>query len=140
VALSIAVAMSAVAEEVIVFALRAKSGADAHAKSLVSRVRLNHAGKPERFVDLELEANFQSAVTKALDAGQSLASPTPEDLLLLVGQPQLVCATRVLVQDRPALVFLAGGFKDSFEVSQSADRVARAAGEALTRVVRSKKR
>jgi hypothetical protein len=140
VALSIAVAMGAVAEEVIVFALRPKSNAQSQTKALTSRVRLNHAGKPERFVDLELEASFQSAVTKALDSGQSLGSPTPEDLLLLVGQPSLVCATRVQVQDRAALVFLVGGFKDSFEVSQAADRVARAAGEALTRVVRQKKR
>lgn len=138
VALSIAVAMGAVAEEVIVFALRPKS--NTQSKALTSRVRLNHAGKPERFVDLELEATFQSAVTRALDSGQALGTPTPEDLLLLVGQPTLVCATRVVVQERPTLVFLVGGFTDSFEVSQAADRVARAAGEALTRVVRLKKR
>ncbi|HEX2730803.1 MAG TPA: hypothetical protein VHM70_04330 [Polyangiaceae bacterium] len=132
VALTMAVAMGTVAEEAVVFGLRAGR--------LSSRVRLNHTGKPERFVDLEIEPGFACSLTRALEAGQYVGAPTPEDLLLLVGQPSLVCATRVMVQERAGLGFLVGGFADSFEVSQVAERVARHAGEALTRIVRLKKR
>jgi hypothetical protein len=129
---ALALGMGLVSEETIVFAVRGNS--------LRSRVRLNYAGQTERFSDLEVRADSNCAVIKALDKGQVLSAPTPDDLLLFVGQPAEVCATRVQVQGRVALAFAAAGFRDSFEVSRRADRLARAASDALSRILLARKK
>ncbi len=128
---AIALGMSSCCEEAIVFALRGKN--------LVSRVRLNYAGQPEEFSQLEVAKSAAGAASLALSQGQVIAAPTPSDLLLLVGRPAQVCATRVDVLKRPALVLLVGGFVNSLEVSRTAERLARAASDALTRILRSRK-
>jgi hypothetical protein len=132
VALGIALVMGSLCEEVLVFAVRSER--------LCSRVRLCQQGDPERFVDLEVRREAVHCLRRALSEGQLLLAPTPEDQLLLVGYHPELLVTRVDVQRRPALLFVAGGFADSFRASQLADRVARAASAALTRLVRERKR
>ncbi len=129
---AIAKGMAPVTEELIVFAARGEG--------LSSRIRLDYAGQPERFVDLEVGNDTDSSAEAALRQGQVLRAPTPEDLLLFVGQPAEVCATRVQVHGRPALVFAAAGFSDSYEVTRRADRLARASADALARIIRARKR
>jgi hypothetical protein len=132
VTLGIALVMSSFCEEVLVFAVRGER--------LCSRVRLNQQGEPERFVDLELPRGSVHCLRRALSEGQLLLAPSPEDQLLLVGYYPEFLVTRVDVQRRAALLFVSGGFADSFRTSQMADRVGRAASEALTRLVRERKR
>lgn len=129
---ALATGMAPLCEEVIVFAVRGSV--------LASRARLNYAGQVERFADLEVEPTTHCAVASALYDGQAMDAPTPDDLLLFVGQPGEVCATRVSVHEKPALVFAMGGFSDAFEVSRRAERLARAAADALGRIVRARKR
>jgi hypothetical protein len=130
--LGIALVMSSFCEEVLVFAVRGER--------LCSRVRTGQQGEPERFVDLDLPRASVNCLRRALSEGQVLLEPNPEDQLLLVGYYPELLVTRVDVERRAALLFVAGGFMDSFRTSQMADRVARAAGEALARLVRERKR
>ncbi len=129
---SIAIGMAPITEELIVFAARAEG--------LSSRVRLDYAGQPERFAELDVPKDADCSIQAALIQGQVLRAPTPEDLLLFVGQPAEVCATRVEVHGRPALVFAAAGFSDSYEVTRRADRLAKASADALARIIRARKR
>lgn len=129
---ALAMGMAPMCEEVLVFAVRADV--------LSSRARLNYAGQVERFSDLEVERTRRCTVVRALSEGQCVQPPEPDDLLLFVGQPAELCATRVSVHGKPALVFAAGGFADAFEASRRADRLARAASDALSRIVRARKR
>jgi hypothetical protein len=48
--------------------------------------------------------------------------------------------TRIDVMERPALVLLAAGFLSAYDVSLRSDHLARAASDALTRIVLAKKR
>jgi hypothetical protein len=124
--------MASLSEETLVFAVRGDA--------LVSRVRLNYAGQPESFLDLAVPREADCAMVMALELGQYLGPPRSRDALTFVGQPAEVCATRVDVRGRPLLVFASAGFRDAFEVSKCADHLARAAADALGRIVLARKR
>jgi hypothetical protein len=128
---ALAAGMAGCCEEAIVFAVRGRQ--------LVSHMRLNYAGQPEEFDQLKVARKGAGTIHAALDEGQVVAPPTPEDLLLLVGQPAQVCATVVEVMQRPALLLLVGGFLNSLDTSHTAERLARAAADALTRILRTRK-
>jgi hypothetical protein len=129
---AIASGMASLSEETLVFAVRGDA--------LVSRVRLNYAGQPESFLDLAVPREADCAMVMALELGQYLGPPRSSDALTFVGQPAEVCATRVDVRGRPLLVFASAGFRDAFEVSKCADHLARAAADALGRIVLARKR
>lgn len=122
-----------ICKEVLVFSVRGDR--------FKSRGRTDMLSQPRRDASLEVGPG-DSTLARAIQMGQylgPLSERTPE-LSFLAQAYEEVCVTRVDVMERPALVFLAGGFLSAYDVSLRSDHLARASSDALTRIVLSKKR
>jgi hypothetical protein len=95
---------------------------------------------------LTLLSHQPSVLETALKSGFYLG-PIPNtpnhrelrDALPADGQAE-VYATLVTVAERPSLIWLLAGFERSLDLTRRADEIALAAGRALTRILRSRKR
>lgn len=130
---ALVVGLGRIAKEVLVFATRAGS--------FRSRARSDLGGRARKETSIELGPG-EHTLSQSLEFGQYLG-PIGEDgpELAFLSEPyDEVCVTRVDVSDRPTLVLLAGGFLSAYDVSLRSDHLARAAADALMRIVMAKKR
>ncbi|MEN9579618.1 MAG: hypothetical protein RJA70_2627, partial [Pseudomonadota bacterium] len=104
-----------------------------------SRARADGEGNPERFTGIETSGKAPGAISEAVESGQYLGEPSHEDRALFVRRPPEVCATRITVSGRVALVLCAAGFVSSFEVTRRSDQLCRAAADALSRILLARK-
>lgn len=130
---ALVVGLGRMAREVWVFSTRASR--------FRSRARTDVGGRarPDGSVELGPGAH---ALAQSLELGQYLgpiAADGPE-LGFLSEHYDEVCVTRVDVMEHPALVLVAGGFLSAYDVSLRSDHLARAASDALARIVIAKKR
>jgi hypothetical protein len=127
------VGLRRISQEVFVFSVRGGR--------FRSRGRMDLAGEPRR--DASIEAGPEArALARSLELGQYLG-PIEEGSTepSFLGKPyDEVCTTRIDVMDRPTLVLLTAGFQSAYDVSLRSDHLARAASDALTRIVLAKKR
>lgn len=127
------VGLAGLSKEVVVFAVRGAS--------FRSRGRTDLLSRPRRDATVELPPG-ENSLTQSLELGQYLGplnDDSPE-LRFLAEHYDEVCVTRVDVMNRPALVVFAGGFSSPYDVSLRSDHLARAASDALARLVISRKR
>jgi hypothetical protein len=96
--------------------------------------------------DVTLPKSRPSVLGAALEAGhylgklpETLTHALLRDLLAERLGPE-VCSVPVLVSERATLMILITGFERSYAATQRLDRLARAAGEALERLVLERKR
>jgi hypothetical protein len=127
--------LEALATRVLVLAVRAgKYEARAGSAGL---------GDPERLRMLRLEADVPSVLEAAAADGYYLGlmphTTIHEQLRELFGDGEIYVA-RIDVSDRPALLFVMAGLETAFGATRRADELARAAGAALERIVRERKR
>ena len=130
---SLIVGLAGLAKEVVVFAVRGAS--------FRSRGRTDLLSRPRRDATVELPPG-ENSLTQCLELGQYLGpldDGSPE-LLFLEEHYDEVCVTRVDVMNRPALVVFVAGFSSPYDVSLRSDHLARAASDALARLVISRKR
>jgi hypothetical protein len=128
--------MSAVARGVGLFAIR--KGAFCGIKC--SRKLCN----PIQWKQLAINVGTSTVLAEAMDAGSYLG-PLPDDadhapLLSLIGRTDgEVAVSLVRVARRPVLLVFADDLGDTLTATRRADHLARAAGEALSRILRDSK-
>lgn len=105
-----------------------------------SRGRADGEGNPERFTSLETSGTAPSGLREAARVGQYLGEPLQGDATLFSQRAKEVCVTRVGVSGRVALLLCATGFVSSFDVTRRSDHLCKAAGDALARILLSRKR
>jgi hypothetical protein len=127
--------LEALATRVLVLAIRAgKYEARAGSAGL---------GDPDRLRMLRLDANVSSVLETAVAEGYYLGlmphTQIHDRLRELFGDGEVYVA-RIDVSERPALLFVMAGLETAFGATRRADELARAAGRALERIVRERKR
>jgi hypothetical protein len=130
---ALVVGLGRLAKEVWVFSVR--SG------RFKSRARTDLLNRSRHDTSIELPAGTH-ALSQALELGQYLG-PMPDEgteLAFLGERYDELCVSRVDVLDHPTLVLVAGGFLSAYDVSLRSDHLARAASDALARIVLAKKR
>jgi hypothetical protein len=122
-----------ISREVFVFSIRSDR--------FRSRGRTDLASQPRHDASIEVAAGDHS-LARAVELGQYLGPLDDHgpELAFLEQRYEEVCVTRIDVMERPALVLLAAGFLSAYDVSLRSDHLARAASDALTRIVLAKKR
>jgi hypothetical protein len=134
----LAEAVGAVAERVVVFAVRA-----GHYEARLARPALTGGFD---IATVRMPTGTPNLIETALKIGYYLGvvtdTPAHAALRRLLGDhaSREVYALPVHVSERPALVVLAAGFDETAMATRRADALARAAGEALERIVRNRKR
>jgi hypothetical protein len=130
---ALVVGLGRIAREVWVFSTR--SGC------FKSRARTDLLNRPRHDTSVELAPGGHT-LSQALELGQYLG-PVADDgpeLGFLAERYDEVCVTRIDVMDHATLVLFAGGFLSAYDVSLRSDHLARAASDALSRIVLAKKR
>jgi hypothetical protein len=129
---ALVVGLGRLAKEVWVFSVR--SG------RFKSRARTDLLNRPRHDTSIELPSGTH-ALSQALELGQYLG-PMPDEgseLGFLGEHYDELCVSRVDVMEHPTLVLVAGGFLSAYDVSLRSDHLARAASDALARIVLAKK-
>ena len=130
-------AMSVAADQVAVFAVRGGT--------FQGRACNEGISHPEKLRDIAIAVSTPSVFETAVQAGYYLGPlPTTEvhrQITTLLGETDgEVYLTPATVSGHPVLVVLAAGLSDAYAGSRWADQVTRAAGDALGRILRGKKR
>jgi hypothetical protein len=122
-----------IVKEVVVFSTR--SG------GFKSRARTDLLHRPRLDTSVELGPGAHT-LSQSLEFGQYLGTLDEDapELAFLAEHYDEVCVTRIDVMERPTLVLFAGGFLSAYDVSLRSDHLARAASDALARIVIAKKR
>lgn len=125
--------MATVAQRVVVLAARSKSYDG----------RTGNVASPQRIRAVRVPVDTTSVLSQAVEAGFYLGplplSPVHADLFELLGDSSEIYVVPVVVSGRPVLMVIAAGFASSFEATGRADRLAKAAGEALEQILRRRK-
>jgi hypothetical protein len=103
------------------------------------RARADAEGNAEHFTAPDLHASTSPWLTRARDEGQYLGPAEPEEPSLFRWSAREVSATCITVAGRSALLLCTSGFINAFEVTRRSDHLARAASDALSRILRSRK-
>ncbi len=125
--------MATVAQRVVVLATRGASYDG----------RTGNVASPQRIRALRIPAASTSVLSQAVEAGFYLGplplTPVHAELFELLGDSSEIYVVPVIVSGRSVLMVVAAGFASSFEATGRADRLAKAAGEALELILRRKK-
>lgn len=125
--------LSRIADEVFVFTIRGGTFA--------CRARKDDKGRAAGCANLRIDGGAD-ALARCIELGQYLGPLDGEaaETRFLAAAYDEVCSTRIDVSERPTLVLFAAGFKSAYDVSLRSDHLARAASDALARIVLAKKR
>jgi hypothetical protein len=127
------VGLRRISKEIVVFSVRGDR--------FRSRGRSDSLSQPRRDASIEIGPG-NTALARAVETGQYLGPLVEKsaELAFLEQDYEEVCVTRVDVMERPLLVIFAAGFLSAYDVSLRSDHLARAASDALMRIVLAKKR